>query len=190
MFAHSARASRGMHMKYSNLYAGTRKRQSDGYIYINFVKKCLDSLPTHPPLLSTVKQVPSLSGWGYITEQLSTMSGHIWVHHHWSLKLLQYWKTYQQKKNWNSRISEVIMKYMNTQCIDIVSQINMRDIKKNLQESYMDTWKEQLWNDIRQSGGNKLRTYRLFKTVFAWEYYLSRITKRSHMIALARFRTR
>lgn len=65
----------------------------------------------------------------------------------------------------------------------------MSDIKKNLQESYIETWKQQLWNDTRQSGGNKLRTYRLFKSVFAWEFYLSRITNTSHLIAMARFRS-
>ena len=44
---------------------------------------------------------------------------------------------------------------MNTQSID-TGQISMGDIKKNLQDSYITTWREQLWNDIRQSGGNKL----------------------------------
>ena len=34
-----------------------------------------------------------------------------------------------------------------------------------------------------------LRTYRTFKTVFAWEHYLSAVTNRSHLIALARFQT-
>ena len=56
---------------------------------------------------------------------------------------------------------------------------------ENLQDSYITTWRKQLWNDICWSGG----TYRLFKTVFAWEFYLSRITERSHLIAVARFRT-
>ena len=93
-----------------------------------------------------------------------------------------------KKRNWNTSVSQTIMKYTNTQSIN-ASQISMTDIKKNLQDSYIATWREQLWNDIRQSGRNKLRTYRLFKTVFAWEFYLSRITKRSHMIAMARFRT-
>ena len=50
------------------------------------------------------------------------------------------------------------MKYMNTQSIN-ASQISMTDIKKNLQDSYIATWREQLWNDIRQSGRNKLRTF-------------------------------
>ena len=83
-----------------------------------------------------------------------------------------------KKRNWNTSVSQTIMKYMNTQSIN-ASQISMTDIKKNLQDSYIATWREQLWNDIRQSGRNKLRTYRLFKTVFAWEFYLSRITKRT-----------
>ena len=93
-----------------------------------------------------------------------------------------------KKRNWNTSVSQMIMKYMNTQPIN-ASQISMTDIKKNLQDSYITTWREQLWNDIWQSSRNKLRTYRLFKTVFAWEFYLSRITKRSHMVAVARFGT-
>ena len=67
----------------------------------------------------------------------------------------------------------------------------MNVVKRNLREAYIAKWNEQLWNDNRtcQNGGNKLRTYRIFKTVFAWEFYLSRITVRCHLIAMARFRT-
>jgi len=59
-------------------------------------------------------------------------------------------------------------------------------------------WTDNLWNDIRVSGGNKLRTCRTFKRVFAWEHYLSvvtwehylsAVTNRSHSVALATFRT-
>ena len=42
---------------------------------------------------------------------------------------------------------------------------------------------------VKNNGGNKLRTYRTFKTFFAWEFYFSRITVRCHLIAMARFRT-
>ena len=38
-------------------------------------------------------------------------------------------------------------------------------------------------------GGNKLHTYRTFKTVFALEHYLTAVQNRSHLTALARLRT-
>ena len=37
-------------------------------------------------------------------------------------------------------------------------------------------------------GGNKLRTYRLFKSCFGSEYYLSSVKCESHRSALAKFR--
>ena len=92
-----------------------------------------------------------------------------------------------KRKNWNIRVSEIITKYTSSQCIN-ASQINMSIVKMKLQESYIDSWKEKLWNDSRQNGGNKLRTYRLFKMDFSWELYLSSIIKRSHLVAMARFR--
>ena len=84
-------------------------------------------------------------------------------------------------RNWNRSICEILRKYEPRQTTT-PSQIN-------LQEAFITKWTDDLCNDIRVGGGNKLRTYRTFKTVFAWEHYLSAVTNRSHLIALARFRT-
>ena len=37
----------------------------------------------------------------------------------------------------------------------------------------MHKWYEELWNDSRIVGGNKLRTYQTLKLNFGWEDYLS-----------------
>ena len=65
----------------------------------------------------------------------------------------------------------------------------MSDVKKKLQETCIRKWKEKLFDDVRVSGGNKLRTYRIFKEVFGWEHYLSAVLNQKHLTALARFRT-
>ena len=80
------------------------------------------------------------------------------------------------------------MKYTYNQSLN-ANEIVLKEVKRNLQESFINIWKEQLWDDNRVSGGNKLRTYRTFKKDFAWEYYLTRVTKRSHLVALAKLRT-
>ena len=91
-------------------------------------------------------------------------------------------------RNWNRSICEILRKYEPRQTTT-ASQINLQVFGQCLQEAFITKWTDDLWNDIRVSGGNKLRTYRTFKTVFAWEHYLSAVTNRSHLIALARFRT-
>ncbi len=92
-------------------------------------------------------------------------------------------------KNWNRSICEILRKYEPRQNTT-ASQINLQEFGQCLQEAFITKWTDDLWNDIRVSeGNNKLRTYRTFKTVFAWEHYLSAVTNRSHLIARARFRT-
>ena len=92
------------------------------------------------------------------------------------------------RRNWNRSICEILRKYEPRQTTT-ASQINLQEFGQCLQEAFITKWTDDLWNDIRISGGNKLRTYCTFKTVFTWEHYLSAVTNRSHLIALARFRT-
>ena len=103
-----------------------------------------------------------------------------------ALTLLKH--TPNKRNNWYTATSEIIMKYTYNQSLN-ANEIVLKEVKRNLQESFINIWKEQLWDDSRVSGGNKLRTYRTFKKDFAWEYYLTRVTKRSHLVALAKFRT-
>ena len=58
-----------------------------------------------------------------------------------------------------------------------------------LQKDFIHELEKQLWSDISRMGGNKLRLYREFKSIFAWENYLSWVTIKAHRIALSRLRT-
>ena len=91
-------------------------------------------------------------------------------------------------RNWNNTLCGILKQYEPCQSTT-ASEISLLGVGRGLQESFITKWKEDLWNDKRISGGNKLRTYRSFKVVFAWEHYLSAVTNRSHLTALARFRT-
>ena len=48
----------------------------------------------------------------------------------------------------------------------------LRSVKEKLHSIYVEQWKLDLYNDNRSKGGNKLRTYRLFKKSFDLEPYL------------------
>ena len=64
-------------------------------------------------------------------------------------------------------------------------------IRKKIQEMYIITWKNKLFDDKRNnpSEGNKLRTYRIFKNDFKREIYLSQITCRDERKRLCQLRT-
>lgn len=58
-----------------------------------------------------------------------------------------------------------------------------------LQCLYKDYWKNTLFNDVRENGqGNKMRTYRKFKSVYSMEPYLCTIKNVKHRRSLSKFR--
>jgi hypothetical protein len=57
-----------------------------------------------------------------------------------------------------------------------------------IKEKFIDYWKSKLFNDERNTGGNKLRTYRLFKSTYGLEKYLIIIKNKNHRKALTRLR--
>ena len=62
-------------------------------------------------------------------------------------------------------------------------------VKAYLQAEFIKGWKSELENDKRSKGhGNKLRTYRSFKTTFSKEYYLEDCIVTKHRQALSRLR--
>lgn len=60
---------------------------------------------------------------------------------------------------------------------DISHDFNTADVLNYVNvcvfEDFEQNWHRQLWNDNRQRGGNKLRTYRQVKTEFSTEHYLT-----------------
>jgi hypothetical protein len=61
-------------------------------------------------------------------------------------------------------------------------------VKSKLKEIYINHWTEKLWDDKRVNGGNKLRTYRQFKTSFELEPYLLHVKNCKSRKELCRFR--
>ena len=52
-----------------------------------------------------------------------------------------------------------------------------------------DNWKSKLWNDVSLENGNKLCTYRVYKTDLLTEHYVKLNMERSHRRILAKFRS-
>lgn len=61
-------------------------------------------------------------------------------------------------------------------------------LKDKMKDKYIDHWKSKLWNDKRTTGGNKLRTYREFKSNFVYEEYLNCVTITEHRNKFTQFR--
>ena len=57
-------------------------------------------------------------------------------------------------------------------------------------DQFIQKWHSNLAREhsVRGNGGNKLRTYRLFKKTFQFESYLENINQRCYRVALTRFR--
>ena len=65
----------------------------------------------------------------------------------------------------------------------------VKKIKYHFQSTFINGWKEQLSNDSRNKDhGNKLRTYRSFKTNFAKEHYLNTGLQRTQLSSFAKLR--
>ena len=64
-----------------------------------------------------------------------------------------------------------------------------KKMKENFTRDYMDSWKRNLLDDTRKNGsGNKLRTYRIFKTQFVFEKYLEYLSDFTLCKHLCKFR--
>ena len=61
--------------------------------------------------------------------------------------------------------------------------------KKKLKITDVDNWKASLWNDRGQENGNKLRTYRLYKSNLLPEPHVKTNMDRTHRRSLANFRS-
>ena len=72
---------------------------------------------------------------------------------------------------------------------DMSLKSKLKCVKEKLNVIDSDTWKSKLWNDVSQENGNKLRTYRLYKTDLIAENYVKLNMERSHRRILAKFRS-
>ena len=66
---------------------------------------------------------------------------------------------------------ELLIKKSKINCNQSLAQITQQ-IKKYLQNQFIDMWKQTLFDDKRSANGNKLRNYRTYKNTFKREEYL------------------
>ena len=85
------------------------------------------------------------------------------------------------QKNWTN-IIEVFGRKLSLTKKDILSKsFAVQKLKKILRLKFVEKWSNELFNDERKGKhGNKLRTYRLFKSNFGREEYLLAIKSQTH----------
>ena len=114
------------------------------------------------------------------------------INHHvfaWSLNC-----TRAGLKNWGSRVKGMLVKLDMLHIFDVNSELNskgcIKDLDNVLQEFYFRNWHNSVNNNISKSGkgGNKLRTYALFKDNCTAEPYVSQVMNKQSRGALAKFR--
>ena len=80
------------------------------------------------------------------------------------------------------------MNVFNSLRVTSYAQLNKK-LKRKLSSEYLNTWRENMSNDTRKNGGgNKLRTYRTFKTAFYFEKYLHDLSNFTLRRTLSKFR--
>ena len=95
-------------------------------------------------------------------------------------------------KSWESRCKKLLHdiglnELVNQEGCSIKNKINC--VKQKLLQTDDDSWRTKLFNDSRQENGNKLQTYRLYKTHLIPEMYVKLNMDRSHRRVLAKFRS-
>ena len=73
------------------------------------------------------------------------------------------------------------------------TELSVRSLVKNIRQKLKtiddENWKAKVWNDTGQENGNKLRTYRLYKSDLIAEDYVKSNMERSHRRIIAKFRS-
>ena len=72
---------------------------------------------------------------------------------------------------------------------DLSLKNRLKCVKDKLITIDADNWKSKLWNDVSLENGNKLRTYRVYRTDLITEHYVKLNMERSRRCILAKFRS-
>ena len=92
----------------------------------------------------------------------------------------------KKRNSWFCMLQSIILKF-NLGVHGIL--LTKKEIIKKLHEYFIADWENKLASNIGITGGNKLRFYRQFKEIFAWEFYLSWLNDSNYRVALTRLRT-
>lgn len=107
------------------------------------------------------------------------------------LKKVFHWSS-SHGKSWERRfrsfIDNIGLQHLLNRC-DLSVKNRLKCVKDKLTTIDADNWKSKLWNDVSQENGNKLRTYRVYKTDLITEHYVKLNMERSHRRILAKFRS-
>ncbi len=102
--------------------------------------------------------------------------------------------SHSRKRNWNFRFRELMSKHNLGDLLNIKQNLEnklfVRTVENVLLEDYKLNWKNDMALDTstKGTGRSKLRTYKLFKTEYAKENYVTRPMSRQHRSSLAKFR--
>ncbi|KAK6181159.1 hypothetical protein SNE40_009082 [Patella caerulea] len=97
--------------------------------------------------------------------------------HKWSIK---------RKSSWDYRTFRLGNKLGILQ--DKEDICNITNLWCSIWDRAKDTWNSNLWNDENKLNGNKLRSYRLYKTEIGTENYVCKIRNKSHRKVLSMLR--
>ena len=98
-------------------------------------------------------------------------------------------------KNWPFRVKQQFLMYNLEEFCNINVPLNKRYVStvflQFLMTECIDKWRDDVNRDTSKSGngGNKLRTYKCFKSTFDVEFYCKRVLSAKHRGALAKFRS-
>ena len=101
--------------------------------------------------------------------------------HAWSLSTPKSWETKTKKFLQDRDLTDFLIHDVDKiHCLNIAKIVLSNEDRGN--------WYRDLWNDIGNENGNKLRTYRKYKYCVTPEYYVTTIISRHHRKCLAKFR--
>ena len=95
------------------------------------------------------------------------------------------------KHSWSSHLNNMLnfLSVDDHQNIHSSKSFYVNNLYKRLKNTFKNSWNKELFSDVRKkSHGNKLRTYRTFKTQFCTEDYLTKCKNEIHRKQIARFR--
>ena len=95
-------------------------------------------------------------------------------------------------RSWENRVRSLMDSIGLNELLDnrtVSRKCAVQTVKAKLISDDSVKWKDALWDDSNQENGNKLRTYRLYKTDLITEDYVNISMDRSHRRILARFRS-
>lgn len=151
------------------------------------VSKCTPNAAVHGEL---AWMTPKEQQWVSITRQWCRL---INMDSDRQTKKIFKWASEVNCKNWTffarRQFAELDLNYLiDTTPLDIRHGVSL--VRGRLQENVISDWNTQLHREqaLRGNGLNKLRTYRLFKTEYRCEPYLSQVIPWRHRRVLAQFR--